>query len=100
MTGYKKHIEYTLKALVNNKKLFYTWGEKGEIDIPNTAEMTNFTFKMDRQTREAYSALCDALGLTMSSATLALIRQRPYVIKGCAFYYEMKMALLLMKRLS
>ncbi|BAK46712.1 DNA-damage-inducible protein J [Clostridium sp. SY8519] len=37
--------------------------------------MTNFTFKMDRQTREAYSALCESLGLTMSSATLALVKQ-------------------------
>lgn len=43
--------------------------------MPNAAEMTNFTFKMDRGTRDAYSSLCNALGLTMSSATLALIRQ-------------------------
>lgn len=39
------------------------------------ADMTNFTFKMDRQTREAYSKLCEELGLTMSSATLALVKQ-------------------------
>ncbi|MFC2662542.1 MAG: type II toxin-antitoxin system RelB/DinJ family antitoxin [Eubacterium sp.] len=38
-------------------------------------EMTNFTFKMDKATREAYSQLCDSLGLTMSSATLALVKQ-------------------------
>ena len=38
-------------------------------------EMTNFTFKMDRKTRESYSALCEAFGLSMSSATLALVRQ-------------------------
>lgn len=38
-------------------------------------EMTNFTFKMDRKTRESYSALCDAFGLSMSAATLALVRQ-------------------------
>lgn len=37
--------------------------------------MTNFTFKMDKQTRESFSILCDSLGLTMSSATLALIKQ-------------------------
>lgn len=43
--------------------------------MSNTAEMTNFTFKMDRQTREDYSKLCDSLGLTMSSATLALVKQ-------------------------
>lgn len=40
-----------------------------------TDEMTNFTFKMDKKTRDAYSAFCDALGLTMSSVTLALVRQ-------------------------
>jgi len=40
-----------------------------------TADMTNFTFKMDKKTREDYSSLCDSLGLTMSSATLALVRQ-------------------------
>lgn len=40
-----------------------------------TEEMTNFTFKMDRKTRDAYSKLCDEVGLSMSSATLALVRQ-------------------------
>lgn len=39
------------------------------------ADMTNFTFKIDKKTREEYSSLCDSLGLTMSSATLALVRQ-------------------------
>ena len=39
--------------------------------IPATEEMTNFTFKMDKKTRERYSALCDALGFSMSAATLA-----------------------------
>lgn len=43
--------------------------------MSTATEMTNFTFKMDKQTREAYSALCNSLGLTMSSATLALIKQ-------------------------
>ena len=42
--------------------------------IPATEEMTNFTFKMDKKTRERYSALCDALGFSMSAATLALVR--------------------------
>jgi DNA-damage-inducible protein J len=37
--------------------------------------MTNFTFKMDRKTRESYSTLCEAFGLSMSAATLALVRQ-------------------------
>ena len=43
--------------------------------IGATEEMTNFTFKMDRKTRESYSALCEAFGLSMSAATLALVRQ-------------------------
>lgn len=38
-------------------------------------EMTNFTFKIDKKTREEYSELCNAIGLSMSAATLALIRQ-------------------------
>ena len=43
--------------------------------ISTTEEMTNFTFKMDKKTRESYSALCEAFGLSMSAATLALVRQ-------------------------
>ena len=43
--------------------------------MPKTEEMTNFTFKMDRKTRNSYSKLCDDFGLSMSSATLALVRQ-------------------------
>lgn len=43
--------------------------------ISNTEEMTNFTFKIDKKTRESYGALCDAFGLSMSATTLALIRQ-------------------------
>ena len=38
-------------------------------------EMTNFTFKMDKQTRDDYSKLCNTFGLSMSAATLALVRQ-------------------------
>ena len=38
-------------------------------------ETTNFTFKIDKKTRELYNRLCDEFGLSMSSATLALIRQ-------------------------
>jgi antitoxin component of RelBE/YafQ-DinJ toxin-antitoxin module len=40
-----------------------------------TEEMTNFTFKMDKKTRQSYAKLCDEFGLSMSSATLALVRQ-------------------------
>ena len=43
--------------------------------MSSTAQMTNFTFKMDQETRDAYSKLCSSLGLTMSSATLALVKQ-------------------------
>ena len=43
--------------------------------ITTSEEMTNFTFKIDRKTREGYSELCNAFGLSMSAATLALIRQ-------------------------
>ena len=43
--------------------------------ITTTKEMSNFTFKMDKKTREEYSELCDSFGLSMSAATLALIRQ-------------------------
>ena len=38
-------------------------------------EMTNFTIKIDKKTREDYSELCKKIGLSMSAATLALIRQ-------------------------
>lgn len=40
-----------------------------------TEKMTNFTIKMDKKTRDSYSALCNSFGLSMSAATLALIRQ-------------------------
>lgn len=43
--------------------------------ISTTEEMTNFTFRIDKKTRESYSALCEAFGLSMSAATLALVRQ-------------------------
>ena len=43
--------------------------------ISTTEEMTNFTVKIDKKTRESYSALCEAFGLSMSAATLALVRQ-------------------------
>lgn len=43
--------------------------------MSKTEEMTKFTFKMDRKTRSSYSKLCDEFGLSMSAATLALVRQ-------------------------
>ncbi len=35
----------------------------------------NFTFSMDKATRDSFSVLCDTLGLSMSSAANALIKQ-------------------------
>ena len=43
--------------------------------ITDAEEMTNFTFKMDKKARESYSELCRAFGLSMSAATLALVKQ-------------------------
>ena len=43
--------------------------------ITTADESTNFTFKMDKKTREGFSALCKEFGLSMSAATLALVRQ-------------------------
>lgn len=43
--------------------------------MAKTAEMSNFTFKMDKTTREQFSSLSNELGLTMSAAALALIKQ-------------------------
>lgn len=43
--------------------------------MANMVEMSNFTFKIDKATREQYSSLCNELGLSMSAATLALIKQ-------------------------
>lgn len=47
-----------------------------EVMLMATANgMTNYTFKIDQETRQEYSKLCNSLGLTMSAATLALIKQ-------------------------
>ena len=43
--------------------------------MAKTVEMSNFTFKMDKTTREQFGSLCNELGLTMSAAILALIKQ-------------------------
>ncbi len=43
--------------------------------ISTAEETTNFTFKMDKKTREGFSALCKEFGLSMSAAALALVRQ-------------------------
>ena len=66
----------TQKTLDKASVIWYIEGRK-EINkmSSNAEEMTNFTFKMDRKTRESYSALCEAFGLSMSAATLALVRQ-------------------------
>lgn len=42
----------------------------------NTAvERSNLTISIDRPTRESFSALCDGLGLSVSSCIIALMRQ-------------------------
>ena len=43
--------------------------------IPTTEEMTNFTFRIDKKTRDSFSVLCEEFGLSMSAAILALVRQ-------------------------
>ncbi len=66
----------TLKALDKANRIWHIICRKEMVKmISTTEEMTNFTFKMDRKTRESYSALCEAFGLSMSAATLALVRQ-------------------------
>lgn len=35
----------------------------------------NFTFKMDIDTRDEFSRLCDAIGISMSAALNALVKQ-------------------------
>ena len=55
--------------------------------MTKTEEMTNFTFKIDKKTREDYSALCNAFGISMSSATLALIRQ---AVRSQSMYLSMR----------
>lgn len=39
------------------------------------AEKTNFTIKMDKTTRDAFGALCEDIGISMSSAINALVKQ-------------------------
>ena len=43
--------------------------------IASSEKMSNFTFKMDDETRQSYNELCRSFGLSMSAATLALVRQ-------------------------
>ena len=38
-------------------------------------DKVNFTFSMDRSTRDDFSKLCDTLGIPMSSAANALVKQ-------------------------
>ena len=59
----------------------------GELMISAKEEMTNFTFKIDKSTREAYSELCSAFGLSMSAATLALVRQ---AVRSQSMTFSMK----------
>jgi len=38
-------------------------------------EKTNFTFKMDKTTRDQFDKLCDTIGISMSAAINALVKQ-------------------------
>lgn len=38
-------------------------------------DKTNFTIKMDRSTRDAFGVLCEDIGISMSAAVNALIKQ-------------------------
>ena len=38
-------------------------------------EKTNFTMKLDKSTRDEFSQLCDKIGISMSAAINALIKQ-------------------------
>ena len=40
-----------------------------------TMEKINFTIKMDKSTREEFSQLCDDIGISMSAAINALVKQ-------------------------
>ena len=39
------------------------------------AERTNFTFSMDKKTRDAFSMLCEEIGIPMSAALNGLVKQ-------------------------
>ena len=39
------------------------------------AERTNFTFSMDKKTRDAFSLLCEEIGIPMSAALNGLVKQ-------------------------
>lgn len=55
--------------------------------ISDTEKMSNFTFKMDDKTRKDYSELCHSFGLSMSAATLALVRQ---AVRSQTMYFSMR----------
>jgi len=38
-------------------------------------EKTNFTFKIDKTTRDQFDSLCNSIGISMSSALNAFIKQ-------------------------
>ena len=40
-----------------------------------TASKMNFTFKLDRTLRDQFSSVCDGLGISMSAALTAFVKQ-------------------------
>ena len=40
-----------------------------------TASKLNFTFKLDRTLRDQFSSVCDGLGISMSAALTAFVKQ-------------------------
>ena len=40
-----------------------------------TVDKMNFTFKLDRNLRDQFSAVCDGIGISMSAALTAFVKQ-------------------------
>jgi len=43
--------------------------------VTSVDEKTNFTFKIDKTTRDQFDKLCDTIGISMSAAINALVKQ-------------------------
>ena len=58
------------------KRMQYASCERKVSSMTNAVTgKTNFTIKMDRSTREAFGVLCEDIGISMSAAVNALIKQ-------------------------
>jgi len=45
------------------------------MSVTTAEERTNFTFKMDKNTRDQFDKLCSTIGISMSAAINALVKQ-------------------------